>query len=171
MTIFLVPSPWHAMCVKTPVRGTPPPTDNAWPTSAAVVGRCPPAPGRVVKVGAAWFPAGNSPRVGLRQISSRRCCIGRGGVHVCFSTPTTTFNASLVRGTTGVVRNGQHEPGLVLVGAWFPAGNARVGLRLRQISSGRCCTGRGWALVSFSVSTTTFNTFVTGGMLGGVVCA
>ena len=59
------------------------------------------------------------------------------------------FNPSVRRGTTGVVGKNQHEPDLaIMVGAWFPAGNVpRVGLR--QFSSGRCCTGRGWALVFF----------------------
>ena len=59
-------------------------------------------------------------------------------------------------------------PGWVsMVGAWCPAGNARVGLR--QISSWRrCCPGRGGALVSFSVPTTTFNPSVRCGTTGVV---
>ena len=75
-------------------------------TLAVVVGRCPPAPGRVDRVGA-WFPAGgNAPRVGLRPFSSGRCCTGRGWALVCFSKSTTTSNPPVRRGTTGVVGNG-----------------------------------------------------------------
>ena len=86
-----------------------------------------------------------------------------------FSLSTTTFDPSVRRGTTGVVvGNGPHEPGpAIMVGAWFLAGNE---FGLRQISFGKCCTGRGGAHVSFSVSTTTVNTFAWRGMMGAVLC-
>ena len=103
----------------------------------------------------AWFPAGNAPRVGLRQFSFGRCCAGRRGALILFGTSTNNnFNPSMVRGTTGMVGPSQQEPGLVMVEAWFPAGNApaRVGL-LRQISSERCCIGRRGAFVLFGTST------------------
>ena len=70
------------------------------------------------------------------------------------------------RGTTGVAWSGQHEP-VGLVGAWWPAGNARVGVR--QISFGRCCTGRGGALVRASPSSKNFNSSVLEGATGVVV--
>jgi len=64
LTIFLLPSSHHATSVETPGEGTPTSTGNPWPTSVELAGRCPSAPGRVVKVGA-WWPAGNA-RVGLK---------------------------------------------------------------------------------------------------------
>ena len=117
----------------------------------------------------AWFPAaGNAPRVGLRQFFSGRWCTGRGGPLGFFSTSTATFNLPVVRGSTRVGGDDPHEPGRVMVGAWFLAGNTpRVGLR--QFFSGRCCTGRGGAFVFSSTSTTTFNLPVVRGMTGVVV--
>ena len=67
--------------------------------SAAMAGCCPQKLGLVMLVGE-WFPAGNVLR---GQFSFGGCCTGRWGVLVSFGTPTTTFDSSVVRGTTGVV--------------------------------------------------------------------
>ena len=173
VTIFLVPSPGHATSVKTSVRGTPLPTGSPWPVSAAVVGPGQHEPGLDMMVGPVvgpWFPAGNVLGVGVRQFIFDRCCTGRGGALVFCSTSSTTFNASVRRGTTGVVEDGPHEPGLAMVGAWFSAGNAsRVGVGVRQFFFDRCCTGRGGSLVSCSTSSTTFNSSMRRGTTGVVV--
>ena len=162
MTMFPVPTARHATFVETSVERVPTHSGNPLPTPGTVVARC---PGRVSMVGA-WYPAGNAQN-GLRQNSFwRRCCTGRGGALVRFSPSTNSFNSSVLGGTTGVVGNGPHEPGLaIMVGAWFPAGNApRVGLR--QFSSGRCCTGRWDALVFFSPASNIFNLPVLKGTTG-----
>ena len=88
------------MPTETPGDGTSTPTGDPWPTSAAVVGRCPPAPGRVVKVGA-WFPAGNGgTRVGLGQVSSGQCCTGA-AVEVVPLGTSTVQGMAVVGGALG----------------------------------------------------------------------
>ena len=106
VTIFLVPSPGHATSVKTSVRGTPLPTGTPWPVSAAVVGPGQHEPGLDMMVGPVvpiglWFPDGNVLGVRVRQFIFDRCCTGRGGALVFCSTSSTTFNASVRRGTRG----------------------------------------------------------------------
>ena len=67
--------------------------------SAAVVGRCPPAPGRVVKVGARLLPAAGNAGVGPSRAN-------RGGTLVRFGTQVKCLNSFVLDGTTGVVGNG-----------------------------------------------------------------
>ena len=91
--------------------------------SAAVVEPGQHEPGLDMMVGSVvgpWFPAGNV-RVGVRQFIFDRCCTGRGGALVSCRTSSTTFNASVQRGTTGVVvgrgiNKNWKQVGLELVG-------------------------------------------------------